>query len=276
VVPNVLDVTYFFCLRNCLSSAINKSNERYSNISCFTGRYRHTAGIVGTITFSIIKTHSHTFGEHRKITRRTTKQNHMQSMKLCLPAGGEWGGIATNDDGTLFASTDVNMHRVHIWSVADKTSCTTTVPLTDPRFMCFARRGDVDTLLICDGGNDRIVEVSVDGQPIRCIAVDRKGSFPFGVAYCSQRDVIAVSLTRVHMVWLLQYTSTDVIGSIGREYGGELRSPRGLCFTADGMHIVVADWGNNRVSKYCADEEVLVSHIATLEANGIGLPTDVL
>jgi hypothetical protein len=71
-----------------------------------------------------------------------------------------------------------------------------------PAFACFVHRNGIDTLLICDGLNDRVVEVSASGLFLRAIAV-RKGSYPYGVA---ERDgVIAVSLHWAHGVLLLQY-----------------------------------------------------------------------
>jgi hypothetical protein len=79
--------------------------------------------------------------------------------------------------------------------------------LYNPVSACFVHRDGVDTLLICDFGNDRIVEVAAGGVFLRAIALPER-SRPCGIA---ERDgVIAVSLFRKHAVVLLQYESGAV------------------------------------------------------------------
>jgi hypothetical protein len=146
--------------------------------------------------------------------------------------------------------------------------------LDRPAFACFVHRDGVDTLLICDFGNDRVVEVSARGEFMRAIAVE---GGPWGIA---ERDgVIAVSLYYDHTVVLLQYVSGAVkpevtIGS--GTYGnadGQLHYPRGIAFTADGRYILVADCWNHRVSKFSAARGAFVAHVIS---NRIHYPTDVL
>jgi hypothetical protein len=143
-----------------------------------------------------------------------------------------------------------------------------------PHFACFMHRGGVDTLLIADYGNDRVVEVTAGGEFMRAIAVD---GHPWGIA---ERDgVIAVSLWVAHSVVLLQYESGAVkpevtIGSGTAGHGDrELWHPKGVSFTADGRHILVADCYNNRVSKFSAASGAFVAREIS---NGISHPTDVL
>jgi DNA-binding beta-propeller fold protein YncE len=139
-------------------------------------------------------------------------------------------------------------------------------------------RNGIDTLLICDTGNDRVVEVTACGVFRRAIAL-KKGSYPHGIA---ERDgVIAVSLFIAHTVVLLQYDSGAVkpevtIGSGMGSGDGQLRYPHGVTFTADGRCILVADWCNNRVSKFSAASGAFIAHVATEAANGIYNPRDVL
>jgi sugar lactone lactonase YvrE len=136
------------------------------------------------------------------------------------------------------------------------------------------RRDGVDTLLICDWGNNRVVEVSARGEFMRDIAV--KGRL-WGIA--EQDGVIAVSLYYDHTVVLLQYESGAVkpevtIGSgTAGDADGQLFYPRGVAFTTDGRYILVADHGNDRVSKFSADSGAFVAHVIS---NGIRYPTDVL
>ena len=192
-------------------------------------------------------------------------------------------GSAMNEDGTLFTIINWASCRVHMYTLDDKGACigapimygsagSADEQLNDPQLACFARRGGVDTLLICDSGNDRVVEVSADGHFLRHIAVEA-GSRPYGVAYCAQRDVIAVSLHYAHVVLLLQYVSGGgVLTTIGvpRVRGaadGQLFGPIGLRFTADGARVVVADYYNYRVSMFNADDGTFIAHVAT-RANG--------
>jgi DNA-binding beta-propeller fold protein YncE len=127
-------------------------------------------------------------------------------------------------------------------------------------------RNDVDTLLICDWGNNRVVEVTSGGEFMRALAVEGR---PWGIA---ERDgAIAVSLTDAHAVVLLQYESGAVkaevtIGSY----------PHGVTFTGDGRYILVADYLNYQVSKFIVKSGAFNAHAATRAANGISHPTDVL
>jgi DNA-binding beta-propeller fold protein YncE len=195
---------------------------------------------------------------------------------------GHAGDIAANLDGTRFASVDSKQHCVYIYNTADRTAVVGTAgtagsahgELDDPHFVCFVHRDGVDTLLICDWGNDRVVEVTAGGVFLRAIAVHGR---PCGIA---ERDgVIAVSLYFAHAVVLLQYESGAVrpdvtIGSGTAGHGdGQLRYPRGVTFAADGRYILVADCGNHRVSKFSAASGAFVAHVIS---NGISYPTDVL
>jgi sugar lactone lactonase YvrE len=146
--------------------------------------------------------------------------------------------------------------------------------LNCPTSACFVHRDGVDTLLIADCGNDRVVEVTARGEFMRAIAVD---SHPWGI---EERDgAIAVSLYRAHAVVLLQYESGAVkpevtIGSgTGGNADGQLFYPMGVTFTADGRYVLVADWANNRVSKFSAASGAFATHVIS---NGISCPTDVL
>lgn len=193
------------------------------------------------------------------------------------------GGIATNVDGTLFASVDNDQHCVYLCTVgadpADAvvfgtvgTSGSINGQLSFPAYACFVHRDGIDTLLICDTGNNRVVEVSVCGVFLRAIAVDA-GS-PYGIAYCNTAGgVIAVTLYRAHSVVVLQYESGVVnpevtIGS------RQLFGPIGISFTLDGRFILVADYLNHRVSKFSAASGAFVAHVVTRAA--ISYPRDVL
>ncbi len=189
-----------------------------------------------------------------------------------------------NVDGTLFASVDSTGHCVYICSVTDPTARPFVAGtagtrgsahgfLKYPICACFVHRNGVDTLLICDAGNDRVVEVSVRGEFMRAIAVSR----PWSIA--ERYGVIAVSLSDAHTVILLQYESGAVkpdvtIGSGTRgNADGQLDHPLGVAFTADGRHILVADYFNHRVSKFSATSGAFIAHVIS---NGILYPAHAL
>jgi DNA-binding beta-propeller fold protein YncE len=195
------------------------------------------------------------------------------------------GGIAVNADGTLIASVNRGQHCVYIHNAADRTADPIVVGtagtadsahglLNCPGFACFVHRDGVDTLLICDFGNNRVMEVTAGGEFMRAIVV---GGGPWGIA--EQDGVIAVSMWAAHAVVLLQYESGAAkpevtIGSgTGGNADGQLRHPRGVAFTVDGRYILVADYNNHRVSKFSADSGAFVAHVLL---NGISYPTDVL
>ena len=190
------------------------------------------------------------------------------------------GGVAANHDGTIVAYVSRDRHYLTIGSVG-RLTLFGGVPLRDPRFVCFVRRKHVDTLLICDYNNHRIVETSVDGRFVRAIAFPTN---PYGVAYCDRSDAIAVSYA--HTVVLLQYACGSPVVQLGcrhvcdsdtrgSEYG-RLFCPRGVRFTTDGSRVLVADRGNHRVCKFDATDGTFICHVATKEAHGIELPTDVI
>jgi DNA-binding beta-propeller fold protein YncE len=171
-----------------------------------------------------------------------------------------------------------------MYNVADRTSDAVIVGTVDcahgelnhPTIVCFVHRDGVDTLLICDWGNDRVVEVTARGEFLRAIALPEY-SHPYGIA---ERDgVIAVSMYFAHAVVLLQYESGTMkpevtIGSgTAGNADGQVHYPRGVAFTVDGRYILVADYLNHRVSKFSADSGAFVAHVVS---NGISYPTDVL
>jgi hypothetical protein len=187
------------------------------------------------------------------------------------------GGIAANIEGTRYTSVDTFRHCVYIYNApaADPPIIVGTAgtagsahgELNYPVSACFVHRNDVDTLLICDYGNNRVVEVTARGEFMRAIVVD---SGPWGVV---ERDgAIAVSLSDAHTVVLLQYESGAVKAevTIGSGTAGDAV---GVAFTADGRYILVADYFNDRVSKFSADSGAFVAHVIS---NGISYPTDVL
>ena len=105
-------------------------------------------------------------------------------------------------------------------------------------------------ILVTDCGNNRVQEVTLNGECVRTIGEDRLQD-PYGV--CTWGDLIAVSEYAAHRVSLFRTDGSFVrcFGSEGSGFG-QLNFPMGLRFTPDGRHIAVADQGNGRVSVFNA------------------------
>jgi DNA-binding beta-propeller fold protein YncE len=180
-----------------------------------------------------------------------------------------YGNVAMNDDGTLYASVDSRRNRIHIHDMTGEHETTAVYgdgkdQLDNPRHACFVGH---DSLLICDAGNSRIVEISVTGIFKRVVHHTVYSSCPYDIAYCSSSGVIAVSLLSSHSVLLLQYETGDAAPiTVGAGYGaadGQLTTPYGVAFTGDGTHILVADYQNCRLSKFDASSGAFVANFST-------------
>ncbi len=123
-----------------------------------------------------------------KATMSDHKNRHAMSCSFLspIPISAGVGGIAVNVDGTLFAFAESDAHCVYIYNAADctvdtivvGTACTSGSAhgfLKNPTFVCFVHRDGLDTLLICDYGNNRVVEVTSGGVFMRAIALPEFG-----------------------------------------------------------------------------------------------------
>lgn len=130
-----------------------------------------------------------------------------------------YGGIAANVDGTLIALVDSMQNCVYIFSVdgaGERTADPIVIgshgtshgQLDYPVSACFVRRKGVDTVLICDWSNKRVVETTARGVFMRTIMVN---SNIICIAYCGVRDVIAVSEPYLQRALLLQYESGNTV-----------------------------------------------------------------
>jgi DNA-binding beta-propeller fold protein YncE len=118
------------------------------------------------------------------------------------------GGIAENLDGTLVASLNRGQYCAYIYNAADRTADPIVVgtrhtsgsahrQLHSPTSACFVHRDGVDTLLICDFGNNRVVEVSARGEFMRAIAVEGR---PWGITFTADGLYILVADYHNHRV----------------------------------------------------------------------------
>ena len=193
------------------------------------------------------------------------------------------GGIAVNFDSSLIAVSSSDTNTVKIYTI-DGTggiqvtgtpvtySSLSTKTTTGSPFHCFVsfvRRGSVDTLLIVDAGNLRIVEISVTGTLIRNIAVTVQ---PDAVSY--SRGVILVSAYAASTVTKLDYVAASLIQTI--VISTVANNAFGTRTSKDGLYFFVAEYANNVVSKWDLNTGVKVSEVATQVANSISNPSDIL
>jgi hypothetical protein len=107
---------------------------------------------------------------------------------------------------------------------------------------------DVYELLVCNNYADNVSRHVVDGRDdyrVLSSEVLVRGAIdlPDGVALSEDRSWLAISNHNTHSILLYRYTAS--LGSDTPPDGvlENINYPHGLCFTADGAHVVVADAG---------------------------------
>lgn len=209
-------------------------------------------------------------------------KDHVHSGKEGMAFHG--GGVAVNADGTLFASADIFTHCVSIYAMDARggppvivgtpgRSGEVDAKFNSPDHLYFVHRHGVDSLLIVDGGNNRIVEVSARGEFMRAISIWD----PVRVAYCEVSDRIAISFWNdSHPFQLLNYRTELRVGKkrFWRSPSVKMCRPFGMGFYKKGRYILVADWGNHCVNMFCTHTGGFVSEFAS-KADGINWPRDV-
>lgn len=118
---------------------------------------------------------------------------------------------------------------------------------------------------VVDGLNDRVQLLDAEGDAVGTI----EGlSCPTGVAVHGDRLYISES-TGAHRVTCRRLSDGALIGSVGGlgSGDGELHGPQ--CVAVAGEQLLVAEWGNSRVSVFDRDTMAFVRHIGqTLDDNG--------
>lgn len=194
---------------------------------------------------------------------------------------GNVGSVAVNADGTLLASANEFLRSVTIYTMDGKGDLTgppvivgSSIPFACPKCLCFVHRGGVDSLLIVDRSNSRVVEVTTRGEFMRAI---RFVLDPVSVAYCEKTDRIAVSFwdDQDHFTVLSYSTELRVGKKRPRQHSfPKMCIPLGISFYKGGRFILVADWGNHCVNMFSAISGTFVSVFAS-RAEGVNWPRDV-
>ena len=173
--------------------------------------------------------------------------------------------MAINGDFTRCAVTDITANRVltHVIDGAGSPphvfDCRLNGAVFDPSYLCFAKRGSDESLLLTSGyGFAGVVEICAGGAFIRCFMVaDRTPAVKYDgcVAYAPRRDVIAVAFSAADNgvdnsgIHLLSYGTGAVIRAINQVY-----IPSGISFSEDGAHLLCTVYGDKYVNKFGGDD----------------------
>lgn len=175
---------------------------------------------------------------------------------------GEAGnrGIALSDDGMLMAVSNYHSNTICLYSVCDgKLLRSIGGPGKEPlqfrniQKLVFSPMSG--HLLAADSSNERVQEVSVDGEFVRSIVFR---GHPFGLAV--NTELLAVGLfSPFHQIELLHLASGTLLRSFARNglAEGQVKFGIGLRFTQDGAHILVAENQSCRLSLFAVTGELI-------------------
>lgn len=127
--------------------------------------------------------------------------------------------------------------------------------------LCFACNGN---LLIAESSSRRVQEVTVDGTHVRFLSSFRPAITGELRAIAASREYVCVAKYENmpgNQVFLFDYASGSFVRGFGA-FGsgdGKVKYCEGMCFTADGNHIVLAENSNNRLSMFTIGGEFVSS-----------------
>ena len=174
-------------------------------------------------------------------------------------------GVAVSPDVKWAAVTDYNGNSVVVYdmssgavvrTIGGPASGSGPCQFNYPFRLCFAPNGN---LLVCDWKNNRVQELTVSGRFVRSIAVASARSVA-----CDGRVIVvgnyrnsgnAVEVYSYKKGTLLK--GFGVLGSGPKQIGSRAE---GVRITPDGKHVLVAEYGNHRLSLFTM-EGVFVRHI---------------
>jgi len=117
-----------------------------------------------------------------------------------------------------------------------------------PLGLCMTKE---NTVLVADFGNKRIQEMTLESGHVKCIGAGVINDFVADIAM--HGDVVAVGKfggPTPDRIMLFSYTSGALLSQFGAFGSGEGQyyNVTGMEFTADGKHLIIADFSNERVS----------------------------
>jgi WD40 repeat protein len=171
-----------------------------------------------------------------------------------------FAGIAINSDGTLLAVSNIMGNRISIFEPSSfkllrefGTEGSGPGQFNDPSNVVFSPNGH---LLVAEGANRRIQEVTVTGEHVRYLHEDLWISLD-GMTVVDDQVVVCTRDDDARIV-VLDYASGNIIRSFGRtgDAPGKLAGGcKGVCPTPDHKHLLVAEDLTNRVSVFTMSGE---------------------
>jgi DNA-binding beta-propeller fold protein YncE len=161
-------------------------------------------------------------------------------------------GLAVSHDDATVAVSDGNNHVVTLFSLGTNRRVTTIGgkgsgrgQLWGPRKLVFS----ADGILVAEWHNKRVQELTLAGEHVRFIGADVFTGKVHGVT--ANQDVIVASQPGCEQqIMVFSYRTGDFVKGFGLT--GVKCQQLACCYavqlTHDGRHVVVADWGNSKIS----------------------------
>lgn len=174
------------------------------------------------------------------------------SVVACCDLGSaSKAGLALTPDGNMVISLP-DANAIHVYRTVPHFECIHAfgtlgdgpAQFNVPCRLCIA---DDNTILVCDYYNNRVQQLTLTGTYLCSIHVSK----PYSVA--AHRDIVAIGSVTCGPIELYSLQSHDlirVIGSRGVSPGLIAEFVTGMCFSADGNHIFVAEASHCRVSMF--------------------------
>lgn len=194
---------------------------------------------------------------------------HLTDIGINFPVSFSWwnsvGHIAVIPDGSMFAFSLTCEHAVFLLSTLTgdwaKFGSYGSDPgqFQRPDWVCFVL--SASTILVGDVGNYRIQELTLEGTPLRCIPIPlflRQNLDPFVMTSLSadaNSTVIVLCAFKKPTVYVIDYSTGEVITSFLTTAAGDLSSPYILKLSPEGHHVVVADRNHDRLSIFTLNGE---------------------
>jgi len=174
-----------------------------------------------------------------------------------LPVNGEGfkRGLAITSDSSHMVVSNYGAHQLSVCRLSDGSHVRSfggrgaaAGQFNHPRDLCMTKE---NTILVADYDNRRIQEMTLEGGHVKCIGVGVINEGVRGIAM--HGDVVAVGKSgglTPDRIMLFSYTSGALLSQFGAFGSGEgqYQHVTGMEFTADGKHLIIADYNNERVS----------------------------
>jgi len=164
-------------------------------------------------------------------------------------------GLAITSDSRHMVVSNYDTHQLSVYRLSDGSHVRSfgsngaaAGQFNHPFGLCMTKE---NTILVADCGNKRIQEMTLEGGHVKCIGA---GVINGARGIAIHGDVVAVGKSGGYgtpdRIMLFSYTS----GSLLRKFGGwgsgegQYKYVTGIQFSADGKHLIIADYFNSHVS----------------------------